>query len=185
MTNTRQINAKMNPTRSNQIPIVALAKLNVAGHSSGTNDSEKITLIVDDTRFLIDIGKPCFGVLKIMLKLFSSYSQLSLRNIPTLSWVACSRQALNGKCRMNAESKKTKHLSNIHIPTNWDILDTLLQMEFRLAFFARFLNITNQVSSSAPAVFRFRNCEKLVIIFWFRLMRKLFVARTCADYFTN
>lgn len=59
MTNTRQINAKMNPTRSNQIPIAALAKLNVAGHSSGTNDSEKITLIVDDTRFLIDIGKFC------------------------------------------------------------------------------------------------------------------------------
>lgn len=56
--NTRQINAKTNPTKSNMIPTVAaLAKLNIAGHSSGTNDSEKITLIVDDTRFLIDIGE--------------------------------------------------------------------------------------------------------------------------------
>lgn len=54
----------MNPARSNQIPIATLAKLNIAGHSSGTNDSEKITLIVDDTRFLIDISELCgrFGI---------------------------------------------------------------------------------------------------------------------------
>lgn len=58
MTNIRQINAKTNPTRSNQqVPTAVLAKLNIAGHSSATNDSEKITLIVDDTRFLIDIGE--------------------------------------------------------------------------------------------------------------------------------
>jgi hypothetical protein len=55
ITKFRQINAKMNPTKSNQIPIASLAKLNIAGHSSGTIESEKITLIVDDTRFLIDI----------------------------------------------------------------------------------------------------------------------------------
>lgn len=109
MTITRQINAKMNPTRSNQIPMAALAKLNIAGNSSGTNDSEKITLIVDDTRFLIDIGNSCRYVER-KLKLFSFYSQLSLRNIQTLSWAACFRQALNGKCQMNAESKTTKHL---------------------------------------------------------------------------
>lgn len=54
---TRQINTKMNPTKSNhQVPIATLAKLNLAGHSSATAESEKITLIVDDTRFLIDIG---------------------------------------------------------------------------------------------------------------------------------
>lgn len=52
----RQINAKMNPTKINQqIPTSTLAKLNIAGHSSATHESEKITLIVDDTRFLIDI----------------------------------------------------------------------------------------------------------------------------------
>ncbi|CRK96243.1 CLUMA_CG009670, isoform A [Clunio marinus] len=52
----RQINANTNLTKSNQIPTLALAKLNVAGQSTGNNENEKITLIVDDTRFLIDIA---------------------------------------------------------------------------------------------------------------------------------
>jgi hypothetical protein len=49
----------MNPPKSSSvIPTIPLAKLNIAGHSSSTaNESEKITLIVDETRFLIDIGE--------------------------------------------------------------------------------------------------------------------------------
>lgn len=54
--NTRQINAKTNPTKSTQSVLsTTIAKLNIAGQSSATSESEKITLIVDDTRFLIDI----------------------------------------------------------------------------------------------------------------------------------
>jgi hypothetical protein len=42
------------------LPTAALGKLNIAGGSS-TTESEKITLIVDDTRFLIDIGESMMG----------------------------------------------------------------------------------------------------------------------------
>lgn len=58
---TRQINAKTTtnqPAKSTQpLPAAAFAKLNIAGGSGTTTESEKITLIVDDTRFLIDIGE--------------------------------------------------------------------------------------------------------------------------------
>lgn len=37
--------------------MLTLSKLSIAGHSGTTGDSEKITLIVDETRFLIDIGE--------------------------------------------------------------------------------------------------------------------------------
>lgn len=65
--NFRQINANTNATKSNQFPITALAKINIAGNSLGTTESERITLIVDDTRFLIDIGKEILSALQIVL----------------------------------------------------------------------------------------------------------------------
>lgn len=87
MADPRQINAKINPTKSNQqVPIQAFAKLNVAGNSSAT-ENEKITLIVDDTRFLIDIGLCCFifilirGTLRQKKKLMRN---LVFRNAPAL-----------------------------------------------------------------------------------------------------
>lgn len=59
----RQINAKTNPTKSNQSVLsTTIAKLNIAGQSSAIAESEKITLIVDDTRFLIDIGETMLHV---------------------------------------------------------------------------------------------------------------------------
>lgn len=70
---TRQINAKTTnpPTKSSQpVPSVAFGKLNIAG-GSGESD-HKITLIVDETRFLIDVSLLIAHPNTLLGRMFSS-----------------------------------------------------------------------------------------------------------------
>ncbi|KAL7019568.1 hypothetical protein ACKWTF_011161 [Chironomus riparius] len=70
----KQINAKTrtNLTKIQTIPSLNLAKLNIAGNSQDGNNQERITLLVDDTRFIIDPGLLIQHPNSLLGRMFSS-----------------------------------------------------------------------------------------------------------------
>lgn len=79
---TRQINAKTTtqPAKSSQpLPTAVFGKLNIAGGSTGESE-HKITLIVDETRFLIDIALLTQFPNTLLGRMFSSQIEWQVPN---------------------------------------------------------------------------------------------------------